>query len=134
MNRTWWAMAAALAILAMHGLATHTSSHGSAPAVVAVTDAGPAHTATLADQADHAMSSATSLTGSATHSQSGDDGAVLSLCLVVLATAAVLLLRAVRPRSGLLAVLPPAVAVPAAPVVVRLHAPPDLHALSVLRC
>ena len=58
---------------------------------------------------------------------------VLSLCLAVLATAAVLLLRAARPRSGLLAVLPPAVTTATRPLVVRLHAPPDLHALSVLR-
>ena len=127
MIRTWWAVVAVLAILAMHGLATHASSHPAAPTTAATAYAD------LASDADHPMDHAVTA-DSSEHGEPGHEMTVLSLCLAVLATAAVLLVQAVRPRSGLLAVLPSAVATPTGPVVVRLHAPPDLHALSVLRC
>ena len=60
---------------------------------------------------------------------------VLGLCAAVLATSAILLLaRLTRPRQGLLAVLPRPASRPSCPRVRPDHAPPDLHALSILRC
>ena len=61
---------------------------------------------------------------------------VLGLCAAVLATSAILLLvRLGRPRTGLQALLPRAVTTPSHAVGVRAGShPPDLHALSILRC
>ena len=132
---SWLAVAAVVAILAMHGLATHAASQAS------VSHASVSH-ASVSHAAESSLTAAASTThdfadheGHApTHGEPGHEMSVLSLCLAALATAAVLLLRAARPRSGLLAVLPPAATTSTSPLVVRLHAPPDLHALSVLRC
>ena len=121
MIRSLLAVAAVLAILAMHGVATHASSHTPAD-----------HTGTHATS--HAVDAPAVADAAPSHGEPGHEMTVLSLCLAVLATAAVLLLRGARPRSGLLAVLPLAGTTSTRPLVVRLPAPPDLHALSVLRC
>ena len=131
MVRVLWATAAVLAIFAMHGLATHGTAHPSRVTPVA--------SAVAAVEVDaHATHGGTAPGSPATAAAPGEhhhEMSVLGLCLAVLATAAVALLRLVRPRSGLLAVLPRPVSVvprPSAPV--HGHGPPDLYALSVLRC
>ena len=124
MIRTLWAAAALLAIFAMHGLAAHASSHDPTPITAAGASAG-AHAAMAVDDST-----------TPPHGRPGHEMAALGLCAVVLATSAVLLLvRLARPRAGLLAVLPRAVTMSSYPGGVRTdHAPPDLHALSILRC
>ena len=138
MTRTWWAAAALLAIFVMHGLATHGLSAApnvSEPAPVAT--AGVDHDAHTghdghADAAGRAFGSSLA---AGTHESERHEMSVLGLCLAVLATAAVALLRLRRPESGLIDVLPRAVSTAARAVGVRAdHAPPDLHALSILRC
>jgi hypothetical protein len=128
-TRTWWAAAALLAIFAMHGLATHASDAGPAalPAPAAQSTAAT-HEAHVA----HAEAAAWSATGHA-----GDHHAmqVLGLCLAVLATAAIALLRAARTRPGLVALLPRATGARTPPSAARHDlGPPDLHSLSILRC
>lgn len=129
MIRTLWATAALLAIFAMHGLAAHAGSHDPAPIqTVGTTHAG--HASMAADDTSPAAASALS------HGEPGHEMAALGLWAAVLATSAIMLLvRLGRPRSGLLALWPRAVAIASHPVGVRAGShPPDLHALSVLRC
>ena len=116
MIRVLWATAAVLAILAMHG----TMAHALPPEP------------TVAAVATHADASA----GDApAHGEHGHEMSVLGLCAAVLATSAILLLvRLTRPRTGLLAMLPRPASRPSCPRVRPDHAPPDLHALSILRC
>jgi hypothetical protein len=60
---------------------------------------------------------------------------VLGLCLAVLATAAVALLRLARAQPGLVALLPRAAGSRTPPTVASHDlGPPDLHSLSILRC
>lgn len=129
MIRTLWATAALLAIFAMHGLAAHAGSHDPSP-IQTMSASHAGHAATALDD------SLSSTTAAPLHGEAGHETAVLGLCAAVLATSAMLLLaRVVRPRSGLLAVLPRAVTTSSYPVGTRSgQAPPDLHALSVLRC
>ncbi len=148
MLRTWMAALALLAIFAMHGLASHASAAEPIPmsppaepqSIPVVTDAHhPAH-----DPADHggpeAAPDAATLTPVASLDGGDHDGGhhamqVLGLCVAVLATAAIALLRLIRPAPGVVAVRPRALRSVPAPVAARnAHAPPDLHALSVLRC
>ena len=126
MIRTWWAAAALLAIFAMHGLAVHAGTHDPMPQTsTSVGDAG---------HAGHAL--ATDGPGAVEHGEPGHEMAVLGMCLAVLATSALMaLLRLGRPRSGLLRLLPRAATASSYATRVRTAlAPPDLHALSVLRC
>lgn len=117
-------MAALLALFAMHGLATHAAaseplspSHGMHEMHEAAGDA----VASELPPAEH---------GSDHHAMS-----VLGLCMAALATTAIALLALARPGRGLLALLPRSTTVASRAVgVVRAPAPPDLHALSVLRC
>lgn len=111
MFRTLWATAALLAILAMHGLAAHAGSPGPA-ALPAAVGAHSAHAAAALDDSRPPASAA------------------------LLATSAILLLVGFgRPRSGDLGLLPRAVTTTSYAVGARVeHPPPDLHALSVLRC
>ncbi|WP_374455670.1 DUF6153 family protein [Nocardioides sp.] len=127
MIRTWWAAAAVLAIFAMHGLASHAGAHEPASTSMSRTHATQGHTPVDATAAT---------TGSVGHGEPGHEQSVLGLCLVVLATSALLLLlRHGRPRSGLLGLVPHAATTSSYAVGVRSGpAPPDLHALSVLRC
>lgn len=133
MTRTWWAAAALLAIFVMHGLATHgltATPNVSEPAPVAT--AGVDHDAHTGHAAGRAFGSSLP-TG--THGSEHHEMSVLGLCLAVLAMATVALLRLRRPASGLIDVLPRAVSTAARAVAVRAEpAPPDLHALSILRC
>lgn len=138
MTRTWWAVAALLAIFAMHGLATHglaASPNVSEPAPVTTGEVDhDAHTGH-----DRHSNAARQAFGSSpparTHGSKHHEMSVLGLCLAVLATAAVALRGLRRPESGLLDVLPRAVSTPTCATGVRVElAPPDLHALSVLRC
>jgi hypothetical protein len=116
--RVLWATAAVLAILAMHGTMAHAAPPEPTAAAVA------AH-----DDVDTPESAAPA------HGEHGHDMSVLGLCAAVLATSAILLLaRLTRPRQGLLAVLPRLVGHASCPRVRPDHAPPDLHALSILRC
>lgn len=128
MIRILWATACLVAIFAMHGLAAHAGSH----------DPAPISTTSTAHSAHAAVDDAEPTAGEApAHGEPGHDMAVLGLCAAVLATSAILLLVHLgrRPRSGLLALLPRALVVSSRAVGVRSgHAPPDLHALSVLRC
>lgn len=152
MLRTWWAALALLAIFAMHGLASHASAAEPIPvpvpastqSVSSVTDAHhaahhPAHHGAQHATPDAARDAAPA-TPVATLDGDGHDGGqhamqVLGLCVAVLATAAIALLRLVRPAPGVVAVRPRALRSATAPVAARnAHAPPDLHALSVLRC
>jgi hypothetical protein len=144
MLRTWWAALALLAIFAMHGLASHASAAEpipvpipvATPSVAAVADAPHAAHHAHADAAPEAAPAApvAALDGG------GHDGGhhamqVLGLCVAVLATAAIALLRLTRPTRGVLAVRPRALRSATVPVpATYAHAPPDLHALSVLRC
>ena len=125
--RRWWAVAALLALFAMHGLATHaaaadpstpsTGMHG----MNEVHDAHGDAVGTALPPAEH---------GSDHHAMS-----VLGLCMAALATTAYALLALARHGRGLLALLPRATSVTSRAVgVVRAPAPPDLHALSILRC
>ena len=129
MIRTLWATAALLAIFAMHGLAAHAGSHDPAP-IQAASTLHAGHASMTVDESSSAAAAAPS------HGEPGHDMAVVGLCAVVLATSAILLLvRLGRPRSGLLALLPRAVATASHPVGLRgWPHPPDLHALSILRC
>jgi hypothetical protein len=127
--RTWWAAAALLAIFAMHGLAAHAGTHDPMPQTsTSVGDAGHA------GHAGRAL--ATDGPGAVEHGEPGHEMAVLGMCLAVLATSALMaLLRLGRPRSGLLRLLPRAATASSYATRVRTSlAPPDLHALSVLRC
>ena len=124
MIRTWWAVAALLALFAMHGLATHATaaelpapSHG----MHEVHDSHGDAVGLELPPAEH---------GSDDHAMS-----VLGLCMSALATTAIALLARTRPGRGLLALLPRATTVASRAVgIVRAPRPPDLHALSVLRC
>lgn len=143
MTRTWWAAAALLAIFAMHGLATHASSAGPAalpaptgePTASAHTahsaHTGPAAAAPLGDEV-----LAEAATWAPTR-HADDHGAtqVLGLCLAVVATAALVLLRFARTEHGLVALLPRVAGSRTPPAAAR-HGlgPPDLHFLSILRC
>lgn len=156
MLRTWMAALALLAIFAMHGLASHASAAepipmsppAEPPSISSVTDAHhPAHDPAhhpAHHPADHggpeAAPDAATLTPVASLDGGDHDGGhhamqVLGLCVAVLATAAIALLRLIRPAPGVVAVRPRALRSVPAPVAARnAHAPPDLHALSVLRC
>lgn len=126
MIRTWWAVAALLALFAMHGLATHAAAaeppspsgmHGTHHVLDAHGEAAGSELPPTEHGGDH-------------HAMS-----VLGLCMAALATTAIALLALARPGRGLLALLPRATTVASRAVgVVRAPAPPDLHALSVLRC
>jgi hypothetical protein len=142
-TRTWWAAAALLAIFAMHGLATHASAAGPA----ALPAPAPAAQGTVTSHAAHGTHAAHSpapvaaeLAEAATWTATshGDDHhamQVLGLCLAVLATAAIALLRAARTRPGLVALLPRAPGRRTPPAAARHDlGPPDLHSLSILRC
>ena len=136
MIRTWWAVTAVLAIFVMHGLATHASPHNTTPATTPIATpimtAGTAHATSTSDD-PHGSPAAAAEDGG--HGEHGQEASVLGLCLAMLASAAILLLRLGRPRRGLLALLPPAALTASLPVsVARGPSPPDLHALSVLRC
>jgi hypothetical protein len=145
-TRTWWAAAALLAIFAMHGLATHASAAG--PAVLPAPEVGTtaathtghathgahtAHTAHSASIGDEVLAEAATW---APASHGDDHGAmqVLGLCLAVLATAAIALLRAARTRPGLVALLPRATGARTPSAARHDLGPPDLHSLSILRC
>lgn len=140
MLRTWWAALALLAIFAMHGLASHASAAEPIPVP------SPAATQSLSGMTDahhaahHGEREAAPATPVASLDGDGHDGGqhamqVLGFCVAVLATAAIALLRLVRPAPGVVAVRPRALRSATAPVAARnAHAPPDLHALSVLRC
>jgi len=140
-TRTWWAAAALLAIFAMHGLATHAGAAGPAalpaPAtqVTAATDgAHGAHHSDGAAGGDEVLAEAASWSASG-HRDDHHAMQVLGLCLAVLATAAIALLRAARDRPGLVALLPRATGARTPPAAARHDpAPPDLHSLSILRC
>jgi len=144
MLRTWWAALALLAIFAMHGLASHASAAEpipeAMPSVPAETDAPHAARHPASHAAPDAARHAAPLPPLAALDGEGHDGGhhamqVLGLCVAVLATAAIALLRLARPTRGVLALLPRAVHTATAPAAARnAHAPPDLHALSVLRC
>ncbi|PKH39025.1 hypothetical protein SAMN05192575_103282 [Nocardioides alpinus] len=129
MIRTLWAAAALLAIVAMHGLAAHAGSADPRPLAAAATS-HVGHAAMAADDSPVAAGETPA------HGEHGHEMAVLGLCAAVLATSAILLLVGLgRPRSGILGLAPRAVTTTSHPVGVRTeHAPPDLHALSVLRC
>lgn len=136
MLRTWWAAIALLAIFAMHGLASHADAAepipGAAPSGAAASDASHA--------AHHPPPDAAPVAYLAALDGEGHDGGphamqVLGLCVAVLATAAIALLHLVRPARGVIAVRPRALRAATTPVAAsHAHAPPDLHALSVLRC
>ena len=134
MIRTLWATAAVLAIFAMHGVMAHAAAaepDSASTAVAATTLSG--HLGGLDDAG--AIGSAVTSAAPA-HGEHGHDVSVLALCAAVLATAAIMLLAGLqRPRSGLLSVLPRPLTTTSYAVGARsTHAPPDLHALSVLRC
>jgi hypothetical protein len=143
-TRTWWAAAALLAIFAMHGLATHASAAGPAALPDPLQDATAGEAA--ATHAAHGAHSATvpAVDGVRAEAASwsatghGDDHhamQALGLCLAVLATAAIALLRAARDRPGLVALLPRATGARTPPAAARHDlGPPDLHSLSILRC
>lgn len=126
--RTLWAAAALLAIVAMHGLALHGGSHGGSP----LPAASASHAGHAAMAVDDSLSTASA---APSHGEHSHEMAVLGLCAAVLATSAILLLLGLgRPRSGMLGLLPRATAT-SHPAGMRAEpAPPDLHALSVLRC
>jgi hypothetical protein len=139
-TRTWWAAAALLAIFAMHGLATHASAAGPAalPAPAGEPTAsshtghtGPAASAPVGDEV-RAEAAAWAATG---HAEDHHAVQVLGLCLAVVATAAIALLRLARTEPGLVALLPRAAGRRTPPTAAS-HAlsPPDLHSLSILRC
>jgi hypothetical protein len=134
-TRTWWAAAALLALFAMHGLATHASAAGPAvlpaPAAHGSHSTHSAHSAPVGDEV-RAEAAAWSATGHA-----GDHHVmqVLGLCLAVVATAAIALLRFARLEAGLVALLPRAAGRPTPPTAASHDlGPPDLHSLSILRC
>lgn len=140
MTRTWWAAAALLAIFAMHGLATHASSAGPAalpaPAGEPTASAHTAHTgpAAAGPLGDEVLAEAATW---APTRHADDHGAmqVLGLCLAVLATAALVLLRFARTEHGLVALLPRVAGSRTPPTAARHDlGPPDLHSLSILRC
>jgi hypothetical protein len=140
MVRTWWAVLALLGIFAMHGLASHATAAEpdpvAMPSVTAVTHA-PHHTHPGAAPADAgaALTAPVAALDGEGHGGGHHAMQVLGLCVAVLATAAIALLRLARPTRGVLAVLPRALRTATAPAAARnAHAPPDLHALSVLRC
>lgn len=148
MTRTWWAVAALLAIFAMHGLATHAGAAGPA----AVTQPSAAHAGhTAGHTAGHASSAARSASpvdevldevlaeaaawAPARHADDHGTMQALGLCLAVLVTAAIALLGPPRTGPGVVALLPREAAASAPPAAAGHDlAPPDLHALSVLRC
>lgn len=133
MIRTLWATAALLAIVAMHGLAAHAGSPDPA-ALPAVPAAHSAHAAVALD--DSRSSALAGPASTASHGEHGHEMGVVGLCAALLATSAILLLVGFgRPRSGVLGLLPRAVTSTSYAARARLeHPPPDLHALSVLRC
>lgn len=140
MLRTWWAALALLAIFAMHGLASHASAAEPIPVPTPAATSGlPIMTGAHHGAPEAALDPAPA-TPVASFDGDGHDGGhhaiqVLGLCVAVLATAAVALLRLLRPTPGVVAVRPRALRSASAPVAARnAHAPPDLHALSVLRC
>lgn len=143
MVRTWWAAVALLAIFAMHGLASHAAAAESVP--VATPSAPLESDGPHAAHHQHPQAVLDAATGAALEplaalDADGHDGGhhamqVLGLCVAVLATAAIALLRLVGPTRGVLALRPRALRTAPAPVAAtHAHAPPDLHALSVLRC
>lgn len=144
MTRTWWAAAALLAIFAMHGLATHASAAGPAalpaPGAAATAASHTGHAAHGAHSAQSAPTGDDVLAEAATWSptsHAGDHGAmqVLGLCLAVLATAAIALVRPVRAQPGLVALLARAAGSRTPPTAASHDlGPPDLHSLSILRC
>lgn len=117
-------MAALLALFAMHGLATHAAAVEPPMSSYGVHEMHEAPEGAVGSElppAEH---------GSDHHAMS-----VLGLCMAALATTAIALLALSRPSRGLLALVPRATTVASRAVgVVRAPAPPDLHALSVLRC
>jgi hypothetical protein len=134
-TRTWWAAAALLAIFAMHGLATHASAAGPAalpaPAAHSSHSSHSSHPAPVGDEVR-----AEAATWAATR-HADDHGAmqVLGLCLAVVATAAIALLRLARTEPGLVALLPRAAGRRTPPTAASHDVgPPDLHSLSILRC
>jgi hypothetical protein len=146
-TRTWWAAAALLAIFAMHGLATHASAAGPAalpaPAAEATAVSHTAHAAHGARSSHPSQSApagddvlAEAATWSPTSHADGHGAMqVLGLCLAVLATAAVALLRLARAQPGLVALLPRAAGSRTPPTAANHDVgPPDLHSLSILRC
>ena len=147
MLRTWWAALALLAMFAMHGVASHASAAEpipmpipvAAPSVPAATDTSHAAHHAHADAVPAAAPEASPTAPVAALDGDGHGGhpamQVLGLCVAVLATAAIALLRLVRPAPGVVAVRPRALRSATVPVAAtNAHAPPDLHALSVLRC
>lgn len=140
MLRTWWAALALLAIFAMHGLASHASAAEPIPVPTPVATSGVQVVQDAHHTAHHAALDAAPATPVASLDGGGHDGGqhamqVLGLCVAVLATAAIALLRLLRPTPGVVAVRPRALRSATAPAAARnVHAPPDLHALSVLRC
>ena len=139
MVRTWWAAVALLAIFAMHGLASHAAAAEPVPVATPSAALGPDAPHAVHHEHPQAVPEA-ALEPLAALDADGHDGGhhamqVLGLCVAVLATAAIALLRLARPTRGVLAVRPRALRTASAPVAVsNAHAPPDLHALSVLRC
>jgi hypothetical protein len=142
-TRTWWAAAALLAIFAMHGLATHASAAGPAalpapagePTASAHTGhtghTGPAASAPVGDEV-HAEAATWAAAG---HAEDHHAMQVLGLCLAVVATAAIALLRLARTEPGLVALLPRAAGRRTPPTAASHDVgPPDLHSLSILRC
>lgn len=127
MIRTWWAVAALLALFAMHGLATHATA-AELPA--------PSHGVHGMHEVHDAHGDAVGLElPPAEHGSDDHAMSVLGLCMAALATTAIALLARTLPGRGLLALLPRATTVASRAVgVVRAPRAPDLHALSVLRC
>lgn len=141
MTRTWWAAAALLAIFAMHGLATHASAAGPAalpaPAAEETSATQAAHGAhsSHAPVADDEVLTEAAAWSATSHGDGHQAMQVLGLCLAVLATAAIALLRAARTPPGLVALLPRPRAGRTPPAAARHDlGPPDLHSLSILRC
>lgn len=145
MARTWWAALALLAVFAMHGLATHAGASEPVAVVPTGTTTVATAVAAVSSHAGHHLADldvpapAASLATVVALDDRGNDGGhamqVLGLCVAVLATAAIGLLRLLRPAPGVLAVRPPAVRLTTTPAAAAdAHAPPDLHALSILRC
>jgi hypothetical protein len=142
-TRTWWAAAALLAIFAMHGLATHASAAGPAalpaPAGEPTASAHTGHTghtgpAASAPVGDEVRAEAATW-AAAGHAEDHHAMQVLGLCLAVVATAAIALLRLARTEPGLVALLPRAAGRRTPPTAASHDVgPPDLHSLSILRC
>lgn len=132
MTRTWWAAAALLAIFAMHGLATHASAAG--PAALPAPAAHSSHSSHSAPVGDEVRAEAATWAATG-HAEDHHAMQVLGLCLAVVATAAIALLKLARTESGLVALLPRAAGRRTPPTAASHDlGPPDLHSLSILRC